>query len=102
MPEITVSDNPEQDRYDVFVDGQAAGFVEYRLRGERVVFTHAEVDDAFGGQGVGSRLAAEALDDVRSQGKRVTPDCPFIADFIRKHDEYADLVDAEHRGSLSD
>lgn len=92
---ITVTDNPEQSRYDASVDGAPAGFAAYRLRGERVVFTHTEVDDAFGGQGVGSKLAAGALDDVRRQGKRVVAECPFIAEFIGKHAEYADLVESD-------
>jgi predicted GNAT family acetyltransferase len=55
---------------------------------------HTEVDDAFEGQGLGSQLAAGALDDVRRLGKRVVPRCPFIAKFIAHHPEHQDLVDA--------
>jgi predicted GNAT family acetyltransferase len=93
---ITVSDHPEHRRYEVSVDGAPAGWVAYRWNGPVLVFTHAEVDPAFGGRGVGTALARETLDDVRRRGLQMTPQCPFIAAFVAKHAEYVDLVDAEH------
>ena len=57
MSDVQTTDNPEQQRYEARVDGELAGFAEYQLDGDRVVFTHTEVDDAFEGQGVGSALA---------------------------------------------
>jgi predicted GNAT family acetyltransferase len=33
-----------------------------------------------------------ALDDIRARGLRVVPFCPFVAGYIRRHSEYADLV----------
>jgi predicted GNAT family acetyltransferase len=34
-----------------------------------------------------------ALDDVRAQGKKVRPACPFVKRYVEKHsDEYGDLV----------
>ena len=32
------------------------------------------------------------LDEARSRGLRVVPTCPYVASYIRKHPEYADLV----------
>ena len=56
------------------------------------MFVHTEVLPAFEGKGVGSRLATWALDDVRARGLKLTPQCPFIAAFIKRHPAYADLV----------
>src|SRR5262245_30650845 len=90
---IAVQDAPERHRYEVTVDGELAGFAVYEDRADGVrVFTHTEVDDAYEGRGVGSALARGALDDVRASGGRLVARCPFIAAFIRRHDEYADLV----------
>ncbi|MCW2585224.1 MAG: GCN5-related N-acetyltransferase [Frankiales bacterium] len=83
----------EQD-YAITVDDRHAGRALFQLRDDAVVLTHTEVDPAFEGQGVGSALAKGALDDVRAQGKRVVPLCPFIARYIENHPEYADLVAA--------
>jgi uncharacterized protein len=88
-----VQDAPDRSRYEVTLDGELAGFAEYRdLDGARV-FTHTEVFDAFEGHGVGTTLARGALDDVRRSGRRLVALCPFIAAYIERHDEYADLVD---------
>lgn len=89
---MTVTNNGDESRYEIRVDGRPAGRAEYRLDGDRVVFTHTEVDDSFEGRGVGSRLAAGALDDVRDSGRRVGLECPFIAAYIDRHEEYQGLV----------
>lgn len=92
MSEIEVKDSPEKRRYEVTVDGEVAGASYYRdADGVRIV-THTEVADEFEGQGVGSRLIAGALDDIRVRGLRVTPLCPFAAAYIERHPEYSDLV----------
>ena len=51
------------------------------------------MDDAFEGQGVGSSLVRQELDDVRARGGlRVRPSCPFVRGWIDKHPDYADLT----------
>jgi predicted GNAT family acetyltransferase len=80
-------------RYTVEVDGKAAGFTAYRDRDDRRVFFHTEIDDAFAGQGLAAILVREALDDVRAAGKRIVPVCPYVAKFLKKTDDYADITD---------
>ncbi|GAA2297747.1 GNAT family N-acetyltransferase [Actinomadura sp. NPDC048955] len=87
-----ITDNAEQGRYEIRLDGDLAGFAEYERGEGAVVFTHTEVDSAFEGKGVGSALARGALDDVRSQGLSVVPLCPFIKKWILRHPDYKDLV----------
>ena len=92
-PNVTVRDNHERHRYEAVDEtGVVAGFVTYRLAEDVVAYTHAEVDDAFEGQGIGSALAREALEGARSAGMRVRPDCPFVADYMDTHPEYQDLL----------
>ncbi|GAA5072579.1 hypothetical protein HNP84_003801 [Thermocatellispora tengchongensis] len=93
--EIAVADNPEAARFEITVDGALAGFAEYRLKDDRIVFTHTEIDPAFEGQGLGSRLAAAALDASRDTGLTVVPRCPFIARYIDRHPEYRSLLGGE-------
>lgn len=92
---VEIVPNPAQDRFEIHVDGQKAGQAEYVRRGDLVIFTHTEIDDAYGGQGLGSQLARGALDAVRAAGDPIVPLCPFIAGYIGKHPEYEDLVDRE-------
>ena len=89
---IEVRDVPERSRYEASVDGVLAGHADYRdVDGVRV-FVHTEVSDDYEGQGVGSELAREALDDVRASGRTLEPRCPFIRAWIGRHPDYADLV----------
>jgi uncharacterized protein len=99
---VQIRHEPENDRYIVEIDDQQRGEAAYERRDGRVVFTHTEVDDSLEGEGVGSRLASFALDDVKDSGARVVPLCPFIASYIERHEEYADLVDEEMFASLKD
>ena len=89
---IEVADNPARHRFEARVDGAVVGKAVYRVEGDEVVFTHTEVDPGLQGQGVAQTLAGRALDQVRASGRRVVPQCPFIASYIGKHPEYADLV----------
>ena len=87
-----VSDNRDLSRYEIQEDGALAGFTQYGLDGEVIVFPHTEIDPEFGGRGLGSIMIREALDDARRRGLTVQPSCPFVARFIAAHDDYLDLV----------
>ena len=83
---------PERRRFEIFVDDTRAGLAAYRNEPGRRVFTHTEIDPAFEGQGLGSRLAAFALDETRAERLHVVPLCSFIAAYIERHPEYRELV----------
>ena len=97
---IEVVDNADESRYEVRVDGELAGFAQYRLRPAALAFVHTEIDDRFEGQGLGGKLVSHALDDARSRGLAVLPICPFVRSYIERHPEYLDLVPEEKRGAF--
>ena len=74
------------------LDGRVVGISQYSLTDDVITFLHTEVDPSGKGKGIGSRLAAGALDDVRRRGLRVVARCPFIAAYIKRHRDYADLL----------
>lgn len=85
--------NDGQSRYELRLGGRVAARAEYQREGNAVCFTHTEVDSAYEGQGLGSRLAAFALDDVKSRGMKALPQCRFIAAYIGRHEQdYGSLV----------
>jgi predicted GNAT family acetyltransferase len=88
-----IRDHPPLRRYEVIVGEQLAGVAAYERRPGRIVFVHTEIAPAFKGRGLADRLARWALDDVRSRGvEKVIARCPFIAGYIGRHPEYADLL----------
>lgn len=88
---------PERRRFEIFVGDTRVGLAAYRDEPGRRVFTHTEIDPAFEGQGLGSRLAAFALDETRDERLHVVPLCSFIAAYIERHPEYGELVVPAHQ-----
>jgi predicted GNAT family acetyltransferase len=88
-----VMDVPERSRFEVTVDGALAGFAEYRLGQGHVIFTHTEIDAAFGGKGLGRILAEGALDQVVATGQQIVPLCPYINGTIARNPQYEPSVD---------
>jgi predicted GNAT family acetyltransferase len=83
----------DKHRYEIQVDGRTAGFTAYEDHDGRRVFYHTEVDDSFAGQGLASQLVEQALTDVRDAEMRVVAVCPYVAKFLEKHQEFADITD---------
>lgn len=95
--EATFRDNPDASRYEAVVDGEMAGFLEYRLEPGRIALLHTEVDDALEGQGVGSRLVRFALERAQEGERSVVPWCPFVKAWIQRHPDFLSLVSFRHR-----
>jgi len=89
---FSVTDDATESRYELYDDDRLIGVAAYRLSGETITFTHTQVDPEYEGQGAGSQLAREALDDSRARDRRVVVHCPFISAWIRRHPDYADLL----------
>ena len=90
--DITVTRNDERGRFEATIDGKVAGYAEFKPGDGRIEFTHTVVDDAYEGQGVGSTLVSQALDQVRAEGLDVVATCKFVRSYIERHQEYADLL----------
>lgn len=87
----TVVDHPERQRFELDVDGKIA-FVAYRRGAGVIQLDHAEVPAELEGRGVGSRLVKATLEAVRTEGLKVKPRCSFVAAYMRRHPEYADML----------
>jgi predicted GNAT family acetyltransferase/glutaredoxin len=99
--DATVVEVPEDNRYDLVLDGRRIALLAYHRRANRIALTHTEVSPACEGRGFGSALVKAVLDDARKRDLVVAPLCPFTAEYIRRHPEYADLVAPEHSRRLS-
>jgi predicted GNAT family acetyltransferase len=95
-----VTDHPDRERYEIDVDGELGGFVQYHRAGDQIALIHTETDPKFRGHGLGGQLIAAVLDEARRDGLTVVPFCPFARSFIEGHPEYADLVPADSRAEF--
>jgi uncharacterized protein len=89
----TVTVTQEDGRFAIAVDGKTVGFTAFAARDGQRVFYHTEVDDAFGGRGLATIVIAEALAATRDEGLRIVPVCPTVVSYVKKHEEFADVVD---------
>jgi len=90
--DVRVIDNAAELQYELTVNGNRVGELRYRTEPGELVLVHTEVDPAFEGRGLGTRLIQGALDDIRARNLRMTPQCPFVRVFVERHPAYADLV----------
>jgi predicted GNAT family acetyltransferase len=95
---ISIVKNKELNRFEIYSDGELAGFAEFEVSNQMISYTHTEIDPRFGGQGLGSQLIKEALDEALEQNLEVAPYCSFVSAYIKKNSEkYLDLIPKSSR-----
>lgn len=99
-PRLDISNDQTNNRFEARVNGKFA-FVAYRRTPQELVFIHTEVPAELAGHGVGSKLAQAGLKFARELGLKVVPLCPFVAGYIRRHQEYLDLVRPDYRARVT-
>lgn len=104
--EVTVRHRPDTRRFELVDDGKVIGeahYLPYDAAQPERIFHHTVVDEAYGGQGLGSKLATFALDDTIAAGLKIVPVCSYISAFVSEHEKYqANTVDVaqEHLDAL--
>lgn len=87
----SVTENPTAHRFEMVI-GDAIAAAYYRLEDGKVVLTHTEVPQELSGQGIGSKLAAGVFRLLRENGRKAVVRCSFMAGWVSRHPEVADLV----------
>jgi uncharacterized protein len=86
-----VRDNKTRSRFELDVEGKVA-FANYRLTPDSVIITHTETPRELRGRGIASELVGGALQLIRADRLKVVAGCGFVADYLDKHPEFADLL----------
>jgi hypothetical protein len=87
-----ITDAEAAQRYEARVEGDLAGFLEYKAKRGHIALIHTEVLPAHRGRGIAQELARFALDDARRQGLRVIATCPSVRAYVARHPETHDIV----------
>jgi hypothetical protein len=86
-----VTNNEAACQYELSI-GQGTALAAYRVEGDTISFTHTEVPEEMEGQGIGARLVAGALEDVRARGMKAAPLCSFVRHYMETHEDVQDLL----------
>lgn len=90
--EPAARDNAAKRRFEIEIDGHLA-LADYRIADGVMDLYHTESPPTLAGRGVASALIEAALRAARTQGLRVRPTCSFVAAFLKRHPEFADLAE---------
>lgn len=90
---IEVRKVPERSHFEITVDGEHAGLVQYVEDGGQRIFIHTETDEKFAGQGLAGTLVRGALDATRAEGLRIAATCPYVVRFLSKNHDWDDVLD---------
>jgi uncharacterized protein len=88
---LEIINNKNANRFETRVQDELA-VLEYHASSNVMILNHTQVPQHLEGKGVGSFLIKHVLDEARATQFSVVPMCPFVAAYIRRHQEYRDLV----------
>lgn len=87
-------------RFEIRVNGELAGYLEYSDADGVRTLPHTFVDPAFRGRGLAPVLIGQTLDATRADGLGVLPVCPAVRGFIAKNADYHELVPEDRRAEF--
>jgi uncharacterized protein len=82
--------NESQKRFEIAL-GRHVAFAEYRMEGNRMVFTYTEVPASFRGQGVARKLVLAGFDFASKRKLQIVPLCSYVARVLQEHPEFRGL-----------
>ena len=65
--------------------------IKFQRRDDVLDITHTRTRMRWRGRGLAGKVTAAALEDMRAEGWRVHPICPYTVSFLDQHPEYADI-----------
>jgi predicted GNAT family acetyltransferase len=84
---------PENNRFEIYLEDERVGLMDYEQVDSEIRLTHTEVDPAHQGKNLAAILTRHALDDVRAEGKhKVVPVCSYTVRYMEKHPDTHDLL----------
>ena len=98
-PDLNVSDNSDQNRFELRLNGDLVGVLGYydferSVAPNRPVvdFMHTVIVEDFGHRGLAAVLVGGSLDLARKRGWQVRPVCTYVQRFLAAHENYRDVV----------
>lgn len=89
----------ENHRYEIYLDEERVGLMDYSLRLDEIHLVHTEVDPKHQGKNLAAILLRESLADIRKTGThKVVPVCSYTVRYMEKHPDTHDLL----KGSIEE
>ncbi|SQG65200.1 predicted acetyltransferase [Corynebacterium renale] len=96
---VTVEHFPEENLYAALYRGSAshdyASAVHYKDHDGERIFYSVQTPDEFAGRGLAGIATEFALRDTAEAGLRVVPLCPYVVNYVAKHEFAGELREAD-------
>lgn len=92
---LAVTHNAKLQQFEAQIGDAPLAFLHYMHEGERIILDHTFVPDELRGRGVAANLTRAALNEARKLRWKVVPRCAYVAKFIERNPEFADLVERQ-------
>lgn len=93
MTDIRLEENESKGRLVYCEQNKPEAELTFSKAGAKlIIIDHTDVPDVYRGEGIGVKLVERMVEDVRAQGKKIIPLCPFAAAQFRRHSEWADVL----------
>ncbi len=79
---FVVRDDPDHQRFELLEAEEVLGFADYSIHADIAVIPHTFIQPHRRGEGLGDVLVAGAVDQLRSRGLSIQPQCGFVADYL--------------------
>ena len=84
---------PENNRFEIYLEDERIGLMDYERVDSEIRLTHTEVDPSHQGKNMAAILLRESLDVIRLENMgKVVPVCPYTVTYMEKHPETQDLL----------
>jgi predicted GNAT family acetyltransferase len=94
---MEIINNKRQSQFELKLPDGEIAVLTYRWLKGSMVLMHTAVPKSGQNKGVGSAIAKYALENARTHNLKIVVYCPFVAAYMKRHPEYNDLIDEEHR-----
>lgn len=89
----SIKNNESNKHFEVLLDDGEYAFIEYRWYKKDLALMHTIVPEDKQHMGIAGQLAKFALEYAKVNNLKVLVYCPYVAGYLKKHPEYATLVD---------
>lgn len=93
MKDYELKHDTERRRYEFHLEDGSVAQLDYIIMPDNTItLTHTEVPYEHSNCGIGTQLVRKVLEDIRSHGGRINPQCGFVASYIRRNPEWREIV----------
>ena len=92
MSDIGFEDNNSGGRYYYQQPGRPEAEMTFSKTGDTmIIIDHTDVPETYKGEGIGLKLLIRVVEDMRANGKKIIPLCPFANAQFQKHPDWKDV-----------